>query len=292
MERSDNMLRSMRTNYIASQDEIPDFSWQRWMDWLCTPAAQPQVPPTYRDALQHILLKKENDTSVLINIIRARENARSVQDYITKEVWQCINNYFHQIRSQETENLILFGDPVTAMDELLRESTLFYGTVDMTMSRGEGYTFLNIGKYMERLLRNLDIVELKINELESDGNEVIQWKYLLYALSGYEFHSKYYKNAMSTESVIDQVIMNTQFPHAILYCLLQVERYFLRLEGISVPEHFREIQFLLGKAISNLRYGNIPLADVHHVKEFIVHTRVEIKTLSSKLASLYFGYSN
>jgi len=86
--------------------------------------------------------------------------------------------------------------------------------------------------------------------------------------------------------------MNTQFPHSILYCLLQVERYFQRLESISVPEHFQEISFLLGKAINNLRYGIHPLQNIEQIKTFIAHTRVEIKTLSQKLATLYFGYSN
>jgi uncharacterized alpha-E superfamily protein len=292
MERSDNIIRALRTNYIASQDEIQDFNWQMWMDWLSSPSNPYDHPPTYREALQHILIRKENDTSVLINIIRARENARSVQDYITKEVWQCINSYYHTIRSTQTENQILFGDPVTAMDMLLNESTLFYGTVDMTMSRGEGYTFLNIGKYIERLLRNLDILELKIQELEQGGNEAIQWKYLLYSLSGYEFHSKHYKNALTTASVIDQVIMNTLFPHSILYCLLQAERYSLRLEDISLPEQYRELNFMLGKAINNLRYGMHPLQDIEQIKTFIAHVRVEIKNLSQKLATIYFGYSN
>lgn len=292
MERSDNIIRALRTNYIASQDEIQDFNWQMWMDWLSSPSTLYAQPPTYREALQHILIRKENDTSVLINIIRARENARSVQDYITKEVWQCINSYYHTIRSIQTENQILFGDPVTAMDLLLNESTLFYGTVDMTMSRGEGYTFLNIGKYIERLLRNLDILELKINELEQGGSEAIQWKYLLYSLSGYEFHSKLYKNALTTNSVIDQVIMNTLFPHSILYCLLQVERYSLRLEPISLPEQYRELNFMLGKVINNLRYGMHPLQDIEQIKKFIAHVRVEVKNVSQKLATIYFGYSN
>jgi uncharacterized alpha-E superfamily protein len=291
MERTDNILRALRTNYIASQDEIQNFDWQLWIDGLGGSTQKSETKIAYRDALYQLLLNKENDTAVLTNIVRARENARSVQDYVTKEVWQCMNDYYHLIREKHTEYLILHGDPVTAFDNLLRESTLFYGTVDITMNRGEGYTFLSLGKYIERMLRSLDILELKIKELGKHGNELVQWKYLLYSLSGYEFHTKFYRNILSTENVIHQIIMNVQFPHSILYCLLQVERYFKRLDTISLPEHFKEMEFLLGRAISNLRYGAPAKSTVENIVPLIESTRTEIKSLSQKLATLYFGYS-
>jgi uncharacterized alpha-E superfamily protein len=292
MERTDNVLRVMRTNYIASQDEIQNFDWQIWADGLGVQVRSANVEVNnYRDALFHLLLNKENDNSVLINIVRARENARSVQDYITKEVWQCINDYYHLIQSKHTEKLMMDGDPVTAIDQLLRESVLFYGTVDVTMSRGEGYNFLNFGKYLERPLRSLDILELKMLELTKGGNEAMHWKYLLYSLSGYEFHTKQYKNALQTNEVIHQVFMNSQFPHSILYSLQQAERYFKRLDTISVPEHFKEMEFSIGKVISNLKYGINPQADTEELKSLILKTRSEIKALAYKLATLYFGYS-
>jgi uncharacterized alpha-E superfamily protein len=291
MERTDNILRALRTNYIASQDEIQNFDWQLWVEGLGPEGYVSKSNPTYREALHHLLLNRENNTSLLVNVARARENARSVQDYITKEVWQCINDYYHLIRDPHTEQLLLANDPVTAFDNLLRESTLFYGTVDITMNRGEGYSFLNIGKYIERLLRSLDILELKIRELESGGNEVTQWKYLLYSLSGYEFHTKYYRNVLSTENVIHQVILNMQFPHSALYCLSQTNRYFKRLDVISVPENFKEMEFMLGRAVSNLRYGGHEQKNIEQVRALVLKTKTEIKELSQKLASLYFGYS-
>jgi len=291
MERTDNVLRVLRTNYIASQDEIQNFDWQLWVDGLgAKDKANVQVH-NYREALFHLVLDKENDNSVLINIVRARENARSVQDYITKEVWQCINDYYHLIQDKSTEQLLLESDPVTAIDDLLRESVLFYGNVDVTMSRGEGYTFLNFGKYLERSLRSMDILELKMQEIAKGANEAMHLKYLLYSLSGYEFHTKHYKNALQMNEVIHQVFINTEFPHSVLYSLQQAERYFRRLDVISVPEHFKEMEFLIGKSISNLRYGLNSKATSEEVKSLILKTRVEIKALAYKLATLYFGYS-
>jgi uncharacterized alpha-E superfamily protein len=288
MERSDNVLRALRTNYIASQDEIQNFDWKLWTEGMSMGTAE---ITNYRDALKHLLLNKENDASVLVSIVRARENARSVQDYITKEVWQCINDYYHLIQNPKTEQLLLKNDPVTAIDNLLRESVLFYGTVDITMNRSEGYTFLNLGKYIERSLRCLDILELKLIEIQRGGNEAMHWKYLLYSLSGYEFHTKQYKNALQMNEVLHQIFLNTQFPHSVLYSLQQTERYFKRMSDISLPEHFKEIEFLMGKINNQLKYSVNINASVEEVRKLIADKRYEIKELAFKLASLYFGYS-
>lgn len=293
MERTDNMLRLLRTNYIASQDEILDFPWQQYVANLTSgKALQAEATLTYREVLYMLLLSKDNDSSVFTNIVRARENARSVQDYITKELWQNLNDYYHLVRNPATEKIIQQDDPVTAMDLLMREGTLFYGTVDITMYRGEGYAFLNLGKYIERAWQVLDIVELRIRNMDATANEAIHWKYLLYSLSGYEFHTKEYQNSLQTSEVMNQVFFNTRFPHSIMYCLFQTERYFNRLDSLSLPENFKEIKFLLGKAINELRYTTHDMGGREQILHVIDTTRERVLAISGKLAHYYFGYSN
>jgi uncharacterized alpha-E superfamily protein len=82
-----------------------------------------------------------------------------------------------------------------------------------------------------------------------------------------------------------------QFPHSALYCLSQTNRYFKRLDVISVPENFKEMEFMLGRAVSNLRYGGHEQKNIEQVRALVLKTKTEIKELSQKLASLYFGYS-
>lgn len=290
LERTDNLLRLLRTDYIASQDELLDFNWQKLTDALSIKTETPITVASYREALYHLILNKEHDASVFVNIVRVRENARSVQDYITKELWQCLNDYYHIIRDPQTEQLLLHQDPVTVFDTLLRESLIFYGTVEVTMNRGDGYTFLNLGKYIERSLQSLEMLELKW-KINTEVTEPVSWKYLLYALSGFEFHTKIYKNALQTEDVIHQVLFNNQFPHSVTYSLGQIERYFQRLSQSSLPENFKELEFLAGKMITDIQYSTVSLKDPAAVKQLIANTRAQVLQFSQKLNTLYFGYS-
>jgi uncharacterized alpha-E superfamily protein len=290
LERTDNVLRLLRTDYIASQDEILNFDWQRVTDTLSTKSETAIVVTSYREALYHLVLNKDHDASVFTNIVRVRENARSVQDYITKELWQCLNDYYHIVRDPHTEDLLLQQDPVTALDMLLRESIIFYGTVEVTMNRGDGYTFLNLGKYIERSLQSLDLLEMKW-DIADEVTEPVSWKYLLYALSGFEFHTKFYKNALQTEDVIHQVLFNNQFPHSVSYSLSQIDRYFQRLKETSLTDNFKEMEFLAGKMVKDIQYTMVNRKDSVAVRELIIATRNQILNFSHKLTTLYFGYT-
>ncbi len=290
LERTDNLLRVLRTDYIASQDELLDYNWQLLADTFGDSPKQKISMSSYRDALHHLVLSRQHESSVFTNIVRVRENARSVQDYITKELWQSLNDYYHRVRDPQTENLINRNDPVTAFDILLRESIIFYGTVDVTMSRGEGYTFLNLGKYTERCLQSLEILEFKRKQMTKADNETVYWKYLLYALSGYEFHTKFYKNALQAEEVIHQVLFNLQFPHSVSYCLAQMDRYFQRLSSFSQPDHFREIGELIKKIMDEVNTYQ-QTSGTLFIEKLIPALRLQFTNLNHRLATLYFGYS-
>ena len=95
MERTNGMLRLLRTNYISSQDEVKDFTWQAILR-IYSDATEEEITAIGNHSphvMQHLLLDKLNGSSVINNITRARENARAAQDHLTKEVWQCLNDY-------------------------------------------------------------------------------------------------------------------------------------------------------------------------------------------------------
>lgn len=96
-----------------------------------------------------MVIGKDNPNSVLNIVTAARENGRSVQDHITKEMWQCLNDFYHTMRDGQLEVLLQKEDPVTVLDNLLKKACWYFGTTDVTMARGEGNAFINIGKFLE-----------------------------------------------------------------------------------------------------------------------------------------------
>lgn len=296
MERTNGMLRILRTNYISSQDEVKDFNWQTFLlnNSTASHVELQTISTNSVSVLEHLLLDKNNGSSVLNNITRARENARAVQDHITKEVWQCLNDYYHLIRNEQIGWQIKQGDPVSALDSLIHHGMLYHGIVDVTMARGEGFTYLNIGKFLERAILSADMLNIKLTELNYDfqhPGEVPALRYLLYSLSGYEYYLKTHRGNFQAEPVLHQIIYNDAFPHSLSYCLKQMLRYFERLETESLPDSYKQMEFLIGKTMNNVRYSSVNTADSEGLKTFLFSIRQDLLGVAAALNLYYFGNS-
>jgi len=170
MERTDGILRMLKMNYAFSQDDTSDFTWKpvlKTFSFLDETEIS-KIEDNSRAVLRFMVIEKENPNSVVNMVTRARENARAVQDHITKEVWQCFNEFYHLVRDEKLENTLKYDDPITVLDALIRQGMLYYGTAEITMARGEGLCFMNIGKYLERALQSADILDVKFSDLGYD----------------------------------------------------------------------------------------------------------------------------
>jgi len=293
MERTNRTLRMLHTKYISSQDEINDFSWNSVLQtYSDKPAAEYSlIENDSPKVLRHLIIDKENDFSVINNITRARENARSVQDHITKEVWLCLNEFYHLIREPDIEKNICSGDPVTSLDLLIRHGMLYNGTVDITMAREQSFNFLNIGRFLSRGVITIDLLTIKLKEYDYDLEKHADdptWRFLLYSLSGYELYLKKNRGRLDAGLVIQHVLYNTDFPHSLLYSLNRLSRYFERLKTESTPENFDQLEFLIGRCSNNIKYSNLS-NNSKMLKEFLPQTRNELLEIAYTFNKFYFG---
>src|SRR6476660_263269 len=240
MERTNGMLQVILTQYISSQDEASDFMWRPLLK-IYGELSEDEIKvieTSTPKAIEYMIFSHSNSASVYNNVMFSRENARGIQDHITKEVWQCLNDYYHFIRNDHLRKETSMADPVSTIDLLIRNGLLFNGTVDNTMTRGEGFTYINIGKFLERAIHTSDITRIKMNELYSkqqDAYEAPNLRYLLYSLFGFEVYLKTYKGHFTTKNVLELILYNPDFPHSILYSMERLYKYFERLQPESLP---------------------------------------------------------
>ncbi|MDX1942623.1 MAG: alpha-E domain-containing protein [Saprospiraceae bacterium] len=290
MERSNSLLRLLRTYYIASQDDMQDLDWQLLLRTYSSNGQQ--LSNTFPNAiLQHLIFDRENDASVISNIARARENARAVQDNMAKEVWQCLNDYYHLIRDPQLCKYLDSGDPVTMLDILIREAMLYYGTVDTMMARGEGFNFLNIGKFLERAAQTTYALQMKLftGYEMTVPSEATSWRYVLYSLSGYQLYIKTHRGNIQPQLVAQHALLNADFPHSVFYCIKQINRYFQRLKSDSPEESFQKIDFIIGKTLNMVRYNEMNTFNQAQLSAFLYQIQIELANIASGLNEYYFG---
>jgi len=294
MERTNGMLQAIRTQYISSQDEANDLVWRPLLKIYGELSEEeiPEIEKSSASVLEYLIFSPANSASAYNNVVQSRENARSIQDHITKEVWQCLNDYYHFIRNDELKRQVRFGDPVSAIDLLITNGLLFTGTVDNTMTRGEGFTYMNIGKFLERAIHSADTTRIKMSELNINQHEAAQaadLRYLLYSLFGFEVYLKTYKGHFTTRNVAELILYNPDFPHSILYSLVRLYKYFTRLRSESLPENYEQMEFLIGKTMNNIKYSNVHEADLLALNAFLFKTRIDLFDIAAAFSKHYFG---
>ncbi|GAC1370820.1 MAG: alpha-E domain-containing protein [Hymenobacter sp.] len=296
LERSQAMLQVVRVNYIASQDEQ---SFEGWKPLLYTygDLTEEEIEATAADTAQvldHLLFDKDNVVSVYNNIVQGRENARAVQDHITKEVWLSLNDYYHTIRHKELARHVKEEDPVSGIEVLLKQGLLYSGTVQHTMSRDEGYVYLSLGKFLERALQTVDILRLKRAAFHPDTEPHVAasaLRYLLYSMLGYELYTKTYKGVITPDHVLELLVYDDDFPHSLAYSLGQLLRYCEKLRDRSLPESYDHLHFLIGKAKNSVAYSSLTARSAPALDQFLRQTRGELLDISTALNTHYFGNS-
>ena len=296
MERTDGILRMLKMNYAFSQDDSSDFTWKPVLKTFSFLEDEEiaQLGNNSREVLHYMVIEKENPNSVVNMVTKARENARSVQDHITKEVWQCFNEYYHIVRDEKLENMVKHDDPISVLDILIRQGMLYYGTAEITMARGEGLCFINIGKYLERAIQSADILEVKFSDLGYNLDKTIDttdWKYFLLSISGYELYLKNYRSGFEARNIIDQVIFNPNFPRSVEYSVSRAQRYFDRLKNDRNLENFNKINLIIGRLRSSVQYSNMEMIIEEGIDNYLKRIHQDLYTIGNLLNKHYFAYS-
>ncbi|MEJ2883131.1 alpha-E domain-containing protein [Pedobacter sp. GR22-6] len=261
IERTDGMLRMLKINYASAQDSTSEFSWSPVVQIFCgldTDGFE-DLEFNSRKALQFMVTDKENPNSVINIITQVRENARSVQDHITKDVWQCLNEYYHTVKDPRLNNMLRKDDPISVLDILIKQGMLFYGTTEITMARNEGSSFMRIGKYLERSIQSVNILDIKFGSVDHNPDLVTStsyWKHLLLSIGGYELYLKTYRQGFEAEKVLELVVLHNEFPRSVIYSLNQLVKY---LERLKADDHINpgNLSFLLGRLQSKVKYSSI-----------------------------------
>ncbi len=298
MERSDGMLRGVRTQYILLLDKGVNahISWQPVLE-IYSYAKQEEIQLLKDDsdaALYHLLLDTSNQNSLKLLITRARENARGMQDHITKEVWEHINQMYHLINTLSDTEELLGAKTMATVDALTNNCILYNGVADTTMPRGLSWCFMSLGKYVERCLLTLEMTNKYFAMIDynlEDEKDILQWRPLLLSLSGFELHLKTYRTSSYNHNALHQVLFNENFTRSILYTLKRIERYFTDITKNDNSSEIEDLKKQLGRLISKIRYTDFKYLNHVILQPFLSETRNELLAFSTQLAKHFFSYS-
>ncbi len=252
MERAETMARLLEVGYRMGM--MPSAAEGYRNEWASLVAASGGAAgfsakfgeeARQRDVETWLFFDRENPSSVISCIERARHNGRSVRTALTTEMWDALNTAYLDLASIERE-------PRT--DELMpklcdwtkRQGAQLRGATETSHLQNDGYDFLNLGYYLERgdnTARLLDVkyyVLLPTTDMVGGTVDTYQWTTLLRSLSAYRAFHWAYGGEYTPRKIAHFLILNPSCPRALLHCADKADFHLSRLArayGQTTPAH-------------------------------------------------------
>ncbi|MFY7652604.1 MAG: alpha-E domain-containing protein [Chitinophagaceae bacterium] len=297
MERADGMLRTTLTHTILllDKDVNSHLSWKPVLETFtyCNNNQIEELNNNSNQTIHYLLVEKTNTNSLTNIITRARENARGVQDHITKEVWEHVNAMYHTVNTEELGTKLSKFQVIETIEHLLDQSTLYTGVSDSTMPRGQGWDFMNLGKYLERCLITVELVDKFFEMIDYDlANEkdILYWRPMLLSLSGYELHLKTYRSNSFNKNALHQVLFNQYFTRSLLYSLTRLRKYFAEVVQLNKSEENEALVKCLGRIVSKVEFTDFETLHNKNLEKYLNEIRAELNDFSIRFSKSFFSY--
>jgi uncharacterized alpha-E superfamily protein len=201
-------------------------------------------------------------SSIVASIMSARENARQVREQISSEMWEQINRLFHEVRRTDMQDL-WDTSPHDFLRTIREGIHLLHGITDSTMTHGEGWEFLQLGRYLERASSVSTLIRAQFREMPDTPERVaregehLEWIGLLKCCTAFEAFCKEYTVDARPDRVAEFLILHPDFPHSIRFSAKAAESALNLIGHESRAYNHVETDRLVGRLRSTLDFAHI-----------------------------------
>lgn len=296
LERAENVARFIGVNLNFTLD-MPTHFGEQWAPLVNITGDLEEFNKRYKVAtrenvLNFLTFDRENPNSILSSVRHARENARSVREIISSEMWEQANRFYLLVKDAAKDKSVL-ENPHDFYTAVKMASHLFDGITEATMSHGEAWHFLQAGELLERADKTSRILDVKYFILLPDEKSVgsaidnIQWAALLKSASALEMYRKHSKQIDPTK-VADFLILNRDFPRSVHSCLVRAKKSLHAITGSSQDGFSNKAEQGLGRLLSELNYTQIDEIIHGGLHEFLDKLQTRLNWIDDAIFESYF----
>jgi uncharacterized alpha-E superfamily protein len=296
LERAENIARYISVNLQLLCDQpAVDEQWEPFI--VASGDHEPffekyEKATTRGNVLMYLTFDDDNPNSILNCLRKARENARSVREVISSEMWEQINIFYYHVLNAAQRGWQAF-DPQEFYTHVKDAHHLFKGVTDASMSHGEAWHFARLGQLLERADKTSRILDLKyyilLPDLDDVGTTVdaVQWAALLKSASALEMYRKRH-HVIEPALVSAFLLLDREFPRAVRYCLVKAAESLHAISGTSNGSFANSAEQRLGKLRTEFDYMQVDEILMRGLHEFLDQLQDRLNLVGEAIASTFF----
>src|SRR4051794_5612024 len=263
LERAEHASRlvDVHLNLMLDQTlDLADERWQRVAAYLGI-GLKDDMAKDAHSLLYLIAFDLNSSCSILSCIMSARENARQVREQISSEMWEQLNRLFHEVRRAGVDD-VREAQPLEFAVVVRQGMHLLEGITDSTMSHGEGWHFIQLGRYLERAAGTATLLDVHFRTFNYSDPKIaeaehLEWLGLLKSCTAFEAFCKVYTADLRPWKIAEFLLLDQDFPHSVRFSVRRVQAALEALADSSQRSRTEHLDKLAGRLNSSLSYGSI-----------------------------------
>lgn len=296
LERAEHTARLIDVDFELRLDQSPEAGAGRW--WRLLEALQAPAPEDGKiDAatLTHILtLDKTNSSSLISCVAAARENLRQVREQCSSAMWEQLNRLYLQVNSTTASEAWLLQSYL--FFRAVREGAhLFHGVTDSTMSHGEGWQYIQLGRYVERADAVARLVGAYFSRLPYsvdqavESEEYLEWVGLLKSCAAFEAYCKNYTAELRPLRVAEFLLLDPECPHSVRFSVDKVHAALLAIAEMTERKADQPVR-LAGRLQATLSFSQIDEVMASGATAFVENIHQQCEQAHAAIHQIYFDY--
>jgi uncharacterized alpha-E superfamily protein len=259
LERAEHAARLIDVRLDLGLDRTAD-GWQfdrLFASLRLKPPAEPVPGPS--ELVEALIFDLSNRDSVASCVTAARDNARQVREEISQDMWEQVNGLYLRLRGAHAEGTWA-GRPHYLCRMVIEGVHLFQGVTDATMGHGEGWQYLQTGRFLERADATAALLDLHFKEparVAGGTADHSEWVGLLRSCSALEAYCRCYTAELRRERIAEFLLLNSEFPRSVRFAAAGVESALRGISHLTARGAVGRPERLAGRLHASLDYGQV-----------------------------------
>lgn len=297
IERAENVARFIDVNLNLLLD-APSEESRQWAPLVMITGDQELFETkeqvyNQEEVIWFLTFDRDYPNSIISCLASARENARTIREIISSEMWEHLNNFYLELIREDSIKMALL-DPHRFFNIIKMRSHLFTGLMDSTMSHGEAWNFARIGMMLERADKTSRILDVKYFMLLRQADLVntpvdnIQWIAVLRSASAFEMFRKEMHH-VTPNNVADFLIFSKLFPRSIRHCVAKAQVCLHRISDTPLGNATNKAEKNLGRLMADLEYTDIKEVIEAGLHEFLDNLQIRLNKVDQTIGETFFN---
>ncbi|GJM12825.1 MAG: hypothetical protein DHS20C12_12280 [Pseudohongiella sp.] len=295
LERAENTARLLSVFSTLLLDLPPGtkLSWRSLVEITGTDEA---FDAKYKQANERNVMRfllQDSASSLLSTLASTRENARTTREIMPLEAFEQINDLYHYAKDHAAAS-ISGGSRHKFLEEIISNCHEISGLMAGSMSRGSAYSFVRLGRSLERADMATRIIDVGSGNLLPDmiksktpleANEPYEntlWMNILRSLTAYQMYRQHVKHRVNGEDVVRFLLQDDDFPRAATHVLTTITKVLKHL-----PNNEKTAR-QVAKTLRTLEKGNISKLLDSGLFQYIDDLQIEIAKIHTSIAETWF----